>query len=240
MKFGQTQFGVVIPAYNEPRLKLLLERFDFSKTTHVVVVNDGSTDDSISKIENFPVKIISHESRCGVGAAIRTGLNYLKESKFEIAVVMAGNNKDNPDEIPNLLKAIEDGADYVQGSRYLGSKQLGAMPFLRRLATRIVPILWSIRFRRRFTEVTNGFRSYKLSLLNHPDIDIEQDWLNKYELEFYIHYKVLELGFKYAEVPVSKVYPSDGMSISKIKLFGNWDWWSLLRPLVLLSLGMKK
>ena len=57
MKFGQTQFGVVIPAYNEPRLKLLLERFDFSKTPHVVVVNDGSTDDSISKIENFPVKI---------------------------------------------------------------------------------------------------------------------------------------------------------------------------------------
>lgn len=235
------KFGVVIPSYNEPRLAIVLSRFDFSITPHVVVVDDGTEDGSTEVCARYPVTLLRHERRSGVGAAIRTGLLHLRKNGFEVAVVMAGNNKDNPLEIPLLLEPIErNEADYVQGSRYATVGDLGAMPPVRWLITKMAPLPWSLRFGRWMTEVTSGFRAYRLSLLDHPKVDIEQSWLDRYELELYLQYKALALGYRYVEVPVTKVYPSDGQPVSKIKLFRNWDWWSFMRPLVLLTLRIRK
>lgn len=232
------KFGVVVPVFNEPRLALLLPRFDFVATPHVIIVNDGSTDGSAEIASAYPVKLIQHDTRRGVGGALRTGLTYLEQNRFDVAVIMAGNNKDDPAEIPHLLSKIREGADYVQGSRYLIAQHARDTPFRRRVATRAVALLWSVRFLRRLTDVTNGFRSYRLSILKDPRMDISQNWLDRYELEYYLHYKVHSLGYRYAETPVSKRYAKDGLSVSKIRL--RRDLWSLLRPLVLLTLRLRK
>ena len=232
------KFGVIIPAYNEPRLTLLLQRFNFQITPLVVVVNDGSTDDSCQAARSSPVTLLTHDHTRGIGAAIRTGLVHLRQENCDIAVVMAGNNKDNPAEIPQLLAALEQGADYVQGSRFADPTKSEGTPLLRRLLTRMVAFLWSLRFFRNLTDVTNGFRAYRLSLLDDPRIDITQPWLDRYELEYYLHYKVLSCGYKYAEVPVTKIYPQDGLPTSKIRL--TRDLWSLLRPFILLTLRLRK
>lgn len=234
------KFGVVIPVYNEPRLELLLARFDYTVTPLVVVVDDCSTDGSTEICRDYPITVLRHERRSFVGAGIRTGLRHLQAEGCEVAVVIAGNNKDNPAEIPRLLAAIENGADYVQGSRYLGSNELGAMPLLRKFLTFTTPFLWSLRFGRKLTEVTNGFRAYKLSMIEDPRVKIDQSWLDKYELELYLQYKALATGRVYVEVPVSKIYPKDELSNSKIELLWSWDWWSFMRPFVLLTLGLRK
>ncbi len=231
-------FGVIIPSYNEPRLALVLERFDFAATPHVIIVDDGTTDGSIDVVKKYPVTLLRHERRSGVGAAIRTGLDHLKRNGFDVAVVMAGNNKDDSADIPVLLAALAAGADYVQGSRFIDRARSKATPLRRRLLTRLVALAWSVRFGRRLTEITNGFRAYRLSLLDDPAIDLSQDWLDRYELEYYLQYKVLACGYRYREVPVSKRYPNDGMSTSKIKLAR--DLWSLLRPIVLLTLRLAR
>lgn len=232
------RFGVIVPVFNEPRLALLLKRFDFRITPLVIVVDDGSNDGSIASAAEYPVTVLTHAKRSGVGAAIRTGLEHLKKNGAELAVVMAGNNKDDPAEIPSLLARIDAGADYVQGSRYLAAEKGLHTPLKRRLIHRAVAVLWSVRFLRNLTDVTNGFRAYRLALLGDPRLDISQDWLDRYELEYYIHYKVLSLGYRYAEIPVSKVYPKDGQSTSKIRLAH--DYWSLLRPLFLLTLHLRR
>lgn len=230
-------FGVVIPVYNEPRVALLLEKFDLSVTPIVVIVDDGSDDGSTNIAREYDVTVLRTEVRNGVGAAIRTGLMHLRDIGCSIAVVMAGNNKDDPADIPTLLSVLRDGVDYVQGSRYLQADRRHGTPMGRQILTRAVAWAWSVRFGRRLTDVTNGFRAYRLSLLDDPRINLSQPWLNRYELEYYLHYKVLSLGYRYAETPVWKRYAADGASTSKIRL--TRDLWSLVRPLVLLTFRLK-
>ncbi len=237
-KTGGVSFGVVIPVYNEPRLALVLRRFDFNVTPHVIIVDDGSEDGSTAVAAEYPVTLLKHEKRTGVGAGIRTGLLHMKKKGLETAVTMAGNNKDDPADIPILIEAINGGADYVQGSRYLLPDRALDTPLKRRIITRAVAYLWSARFMRRLTDVTNGLRAYRLALLDDPRIDLSQEWLSRYQLEYYLHYKVLSLGYQYREVPVWKRYPTDGLPASKIKL--SRDAWSLLSPLVLLTFRLRK
>jgi dolichol-phosphate mannosyltransferase len=229
-------FGVIVPVHNEPRLRRVLARFDSAIAPHVVVVDDGSTDGCTAAAAEYPVTVLKHATRRGVGAAIRNGLLHLKANGVDVAVVMAGNNKDNPQEIPLLLSAIQ-GVDYVQGSRYLDRQNAKLTPFSRRLLTRAAALVWTMRFWTRMTDVTNGFRAYRLKLLGDSRVNICQEWLDRYELEYYLHYKAHSLGYRCVEVPVSKCYPVDGLPVSKIQL--SRDWWSLCRPLVLLTAGLR-
>jgi dolichol-phosphate mannosyltransferase len=75
-------------------------------------------------------------------------------------------------------------------------------------------------------------------LFDDPAIDIDQVWLGRYEMEYYIHYKVLKLGYRLVEAPVSMVYPAERKNYSKIKPFVGW--WSMIRPWIFLILKLRK
>ncbi len=153
---------------------------------------------------------------------------------------MAGNDKDNPNEISNVVNPIsEDGYDFVQGSRYRAEKGIGGdMPLYRKFATKLHPMLMSLITGAKVTDSTNGFRAFKLSFLNDKNIDIDQSWLDKYELEPYLLYKAIKLGYRFCEAPVTKIYPSKKLGYTKMKPFIGW--WSILKPLFVLGLGIKK
>jgi len=161
------------------------------------------------------------------------------ENDFCIAVVLAGNNKDDPREISRLLEPIiKEECDYVQGSRFLTGGKRVKNPFLRGIFSRFYPFLWTLLTNVRCSDVTNGFRAYRLKIFEDPRINIWQRWLDDYELEYYIHYKVLTLGFKTVEVPVSKIYSHRNKGgYSQISPFR--DWWRIVRPLFYLRLGTK-
>jgi dolichol-phosphate mannosyltransferase len=152
---------------------------------------------------------------------------------------MAGNNKDEPREIPRLVQPIvEAGYDLVQGSRFLPGGGYGNMPRYRVLATKLHPFLFSLAARKWVTESTNGFRAFRTALLRDPRIDWRQPWLDKYELEPYLLFKAIRLGYRTTEAPVTKIYPPKKLGYTKMKpIIG---WWSILRPVVYLGLGLKK
>jgi dolichol-phosphate mannosyltransferase len=87
------------------------------------------------------------------------------------------------------------------------------------------------------TDVTNGFRAYRLALLEDPRIRVRQTWLDRYELEYYIHWKAITLGYRVREVPVSKTYPARTRNYSKIRPI--IDWWHMVRPALLLALHLR-
>jgi dolichol-phosphate mannosyltransferase len=206
----------------------------------IAVVDDGSTDRSVEISRDSGATVLSLGRTLGVGAALRVGYSYAVDCNYDVAVVMAGNNKDAPEEIPYLLEPIAQGrADFVQGSRFLKkAANFGDMPMYRRLATRVHPLLFTLAARHYVTESTNGFRAIHRRVLTDARLRLDQAWLNNYELEPYLYLRTIQLGYRTTEVPVSKIYPDRKLGQTKMRPITGW--WSILRPLVYLGLGLKE
>jgi dolichol-phosphate mannosyltransferase len=99
-------------------------------------------------------------------------------------------------------------------------------------------MLFSMFAGKRMTDTTNGFRAIRLSILDDPRINLDQEWLNQYELEPYIFFKSIRLGYKVGEAPVTKIYPPKKLGYTKMKPITGW--WSILKPIFVLGFGIKK
>ena len=223
----------------EQKIGKVVRRTPRDVVDELLVVDDGSRDDSVRVSEAGGARVVKLGGTLGVGAALRTGFRLALEGGYDVCVVIAGNNKDSPEEIPLLLDPIAEGrADFVQGSRFLkAGANFGEMPGYRRLATRIHPLLFSLVAGRRVSESTNGFRAVHRRILEDPRIDLAQTWLDQYELEPYLYLKAIRLGYRTVEVPVTKVYPPRSLGQTKMRPISGW--WSILRPLVWVGLGLR-
>jgi dolichol-phosphate mannosyltransferase len=228
--------------YNTEELtRVALSKFPPVRPYDLLLVDDGSTDGTAALLDGFPAPVIHHEGNRGLGAAIKTGYRYALDGGYDIVVIMAGNNKDDPAEIPRLVRPIvEDGYDYVQGSRFRDGGSHANLPATRRVLVKTHARLLRALTGCRATDAINGFRAYRLALLADPRIDVWQGWLDHYELESYLHYKVLTLGYRFTEVAVSKSYPSPTARGKYSHIRPIIDWWVILRPLVFLKLGLRK
>ena len=231
---------VTVLTFNEgQKLQALVRRFPQNRDYEILFIDDGSNDGSHEFLRDTDSPVIRHEENIGVGAGIREAVTWGRERGFEVIVIMAGNGKMLPEEIPQLLEPIlEDRADYVQGSRYLGGSRSPNLPLFRRVMIKLFTLMVNIATGYPGTDITCGFRAYRLNLFDNPEIDICQDWLGRYEMEYYIHYKALKLDYRVAEAPVSMVYPKEKKDYSKIKPFTGW--WSMVRPWVFLILRLKR
>jgi dolichol-phosphate mannosyltransferase len=241
------KIGVIIPVYGDgDSVCWILGRFKESLLNTVCLVVDVPLKRAMDKIREaarhagVTVHIIKNRHRTGVGSSLRQGLAYLLSTEHDIAVIMAGNGKDDPAEIDRMIEpVVQDECDYVQGSRYLAGGKSVKLPLVRVIFNRLYPFLWSLLTQRRCTDVTNGFRCYKLDILGDHRISLNQAWLSGYSLEYYLHYKALALGYRVREVPVSKTYRFNHKGgYSKIQPLK--DWWPILSPLTLLFLGVRK
>src|SRR5215831_16368671 len=231
----------VAPAWNEgERIARVVRAVPGDVVETTVVVDDGSIDDTAEHAENAGAQVIRSSGNRGVGAAIRSGIDYAIEHGYDIVVVVSGGGKTPPEQIPRLLEPILNGnADLAQGSRYLDGGEYLRMPLRRKIGTRGYTFLFSLFCFHRVTDASSGFRAIKLSLFNDKRINLWQDWLDRYELEPYLLFKALRLGHKVVEVPVTIEYPkTDGIAYTKMRALT--DWWKIFRPILFLGLGLKR
>src|SRR5882724_4395696 len=222
-------------AYNErDKIRRTVARHPRDRNYDLMVMDDGSTDGAVKALESDKVLVLRNEHNKGIGYAMKQVFQYALDHGYDVLVIQAGNDKDDPLEIPALLAPLErDAADFVQGSRYLGGGGFGNMPRYRVFATRVVhPLVFSMAARKRVTESTNGFRAFRTSILRDPRIDWRQDWLDRYELEPYLMLKAIRLGYRHVEVAVTKIYPPHRQGYTKMR--PGIDWWSILRPVIYL------
>lgn len=232
---------ILIPAYNEQgKTVKVVKDIPRGVVDEVVVIDDGSTDRTPMEVKEEGAILLQHRKRLGIGAAIRTGIGYALEKDFTIIVVMAGNGKDDPNQIPLFLDPlIRDEFDYIQGSRYVQGGYYGKMPLHRFLFTKMYSLAVWMLTGSKITDGTNGFRAYKSSILKDKRINLYQDWLDE-SLEYYLSIKVIKLGYRVKEVPVTKIYPQNVPyeQYTKVKPFKGW--FKRIAPLFYLTLGIKK
>ncbi len=230
----------LLPAHNEEKnIEQLIQRFPPDSVQKIVIVNDGSTDLTAAKAKNAGAHVLDHSRRLGCGPSVRTGLDYALRAGFDVAVVVAGNGKDDPAQVEMLLEPLRSGrADMVQGSRYLAGGVSKNMPLHRKIGTRAYSFLFSCLCGKRITDGTNGFRALRTQILRDDRIRLEQDWLSNYEVESYLFFQAIRFGYRVQEVGVSKIYPPGKREYTQMRPFR--DWWSHFRPALLLRLGIKR
>ncbi|UCD16657.1 MAG: glycosyltransferase family 2 protein, partial [Candidatus Zixiibacteriota bacterium] len=181
-----------------------------------------------------------HKVNRGVGAAIRTGIAYGIENEFDIGTILSGDDQHEPAEIERVVGPIIAGQyDFIQGSRRLpGGRVVNDRPF-RKVTTQLYSLFFSILVGKRITDATNGFRAFRLSMFRDCDINLEQDWLDRYELEPYILYKAIRAKqIRMKEVPITIYYHENRKHFTKMKPFR--DWWRLAKPMIYLGLKLRK
>src|SRR3989338_730689 len=228
----------VIPAYYEESRIGITVRKTKPFVDLVVVVDDGSADKTSEEAEKNGAVVIKHEKNKGAGAAIRTGINYGLKNKYDVCVVLGGDDQDDPHQIPSLLEDRKEGYDFVQGSRNLDGGKTVNIPLFRKITTTSYSFLFKILTGFPITDGSNGFMAFKLYLLNDKRINLRQKWLERYELEPYLFYKSIIYKYKVIESPVTKRYPYDHKEYSKMVPLV--DWWRMIKPLLYLKLRIKK
>jgi glycosyltransferase involved in cell wall biosynthesis len=228
---------LVLPALNEAgKIGRTIAKVPPGIVDTVLLVDDCSTDGTPEEAAALGAEVVRHPVNMGVGAAIRTGIHYAHDHGYDVVVVAASDDQDIPAEIPRLLQPIDEGrAEFVQGSRYRRGGKRIHHPLSRTMMTWFYSLLFSILAFRRVTDGTNGFRAFLTSTaLSFP---LDQDWLNRYELEPYLYMRCLQRGVA-MEVPVTKVYPQQ-RKIGYTKMRPFRDWWRIFRPLLLVRLGIR-
>lgn len=237
----RTPYCVCIPVINEgQRLLRQLDRMaKLMSAADVIVADGGSTDGSTDPdvLASTGVRALLRKKGKGrLGAQLRMAFAYALAQGYRGVVTVDGNDKDGVEAIPRFINALEEGYDFVQGSRYVSGGQGINTPLVRHLAVKLIHAP-TIAFLAGFpyTDTTNGFRAYSGRLLSDAKLGIFRDVFDHYEILAYVSVKAPRLGYKVKEIPVVRAYPEKGRIPTKISPFRGSLY--LMRVLVDLALG---
>lgn len=220
---------ILVPAFNEA--KNIARVIDGCQEwgLPVVVVDDGSTDTTVSEAERVGATVIKHPENLGKGVGLVTGFNFAEKAGFEAVVTVDADGQHDPKLIGKFLDEYSaTGADVIVGSRM---HNLKPMPWLRRYTNRTSSLIISKIIGRRITDTQSGFRLVKTRV-----------WLEanpkkpRYAAESELLIEVARRGGTIREVPISTIYAGskskmnpllDGARFLKLALEA---WLSFKRP----------
>lgn len=221
---------VIIPCLDEgPRIRTLVQDvLASSPDLDVLIIDDGSTDDTATEAEAAGAAVVRLPFNLGYGAALQTGYKYALEAGYDRVVQMDGDGQHPVSELAPLLERLDSGdVDLVVGSRFLGRADY-RIPIARLLGIQLFSRLTSALARRRITDPTSGLQAMNRKVLAF------------YQQDFYPYdypdgdmlLRVQYAGLRFEEVPVVMVGGPPGKSMH-----------SGLRPIyyvykLLLSLGL--
>jgi len=200
---------VIIPAYNEERSigKVIEDVKTHFQQADILVINDGSTDDTSGKAKNCSVTVLDLPYNLGIGGAMQAGYKYAFEKEYDVAIQVDGDGQHAPKEIRKLFEnLVKNGNDMTIGSRFLGRSAYRAST-MRRVGIVILSMVVSVLIRQKVTDPTSGFRAASRKAIRVFALDYPQD---------YPEPEVLVLlsrnGLKIEEVPVKIEQRSYGES----------------------------
>lgn len=201
----ENEVCAVIPTYQNAKTLLKVVADVHRVVDTVFVVDDGSNDGTAALLDKAtgnerPEKVLTHPKNCGKGAALKTGLTYARQQGFRYAVTVDADGQHRADDIPTLLKAVEEEPDALAiGSRGLQHEN---MPAKSTFANRFSNFWFALQTLQRLPDTQSGLRVYPLQRLHGLR------WMSaRYEAELTLLVFSAWAGVKLLPVPVSVYYP---------------------------------
>lgn len=200
---------IVIPAYNAARhLNELVERIIRSvPKLDILIVNDGSTDDTAEILATLPVRHLSLVQNSGKGAALLAGFDYARRNNYTAVLTLDADLQHAPEEIPRLLRKYSTQV-IVIGARKVTQS---SMPLQRKLSNSVTSLIISIFSGQCVRDSQSGFRLFPISLLDNLDLKCSD-----YDLESELLFKSGAAGIEIVEVAVSTIYRQANSHISPV------------------------
>jgi glycosyltransferase involved in cell wall biosynthesis len=152
----------IVPALNEAGsiAQTVAELHRYAAGFDVLVIDDGSTDDTAAVAAAAGARVISMPFNVGIGGAVQCGYLFARDNGYEVAVQVDGDGQHDPRDIPRLLAALaeEPAVEMITGSRFLADDGGYRSSPLRRVGIRVFAALVSLITRQRVTDATSGFR----------------------------------------------------------------------------------
>lgn len=201
----ENEVCAVIPTYQNAKTLLKVVADVHRVVDTVFVVDDGSNDGTAALLDKAtgnerPEKVLTHPKNCGKGAALKTGLTYARQQGFRYAVTVDADGQHRTDDIPALLKAVEEEPDALAiGCRGLQHEN---MPAKSTFANRFSNFWFALQTLQRLPDTQSGLRVYPLRCLHGLR------WMSaRYEAELTLLVFSAWAGVKLLPVPVSVYYP---------------------------------
>lgn len=220
---------VTIPTYNEAlNIERIIESVQHvakrtkGYTFRLLIIDDRSPDGTAKIARKLDAQYgnihVVSGAKEGLGKAYIRGFLYaLKQEKFDIAITMDADMSHDPEDIPSLLLAIVDGADYVIGSRYVTGGTSGNLPLMRRINSRVANFVARrlVGIQEPVHDLTGGFKAIRREALEQ--IDLKDMRAKGYFFQVNLLHAFLVKGFAVREVPITFVNRSLGDSKLKLK-----------------------
>ena len=192
---------ISIPAYNEERdigrtiIEIKEALKEFSYNYKILVLNDGSRDNTVKVAEEQGAIVVSHRRNKGLAETFRSEMKECLERKAAIIVHTDADGQYDPRQIPVLIQKVQQGYDLVLGSRFRGRIQY--MPFAKKMGNILFSKILSSLTKVRITDSTTGFRAFTAELAR------EIDFINTFTYTQEQIIKAAKQGFKISEIPVN-------------------------------------
>jgi len=229
-------YCVIIPVINEgARIRNLLSRMaavNVHTYADIIIVDGGSRDGSLelSALKELSVSGLLLKTGPGkLSSQLRCGYAFALEQGYKGIVTIDGNDKDDPDAIPQFIEALKQGYDFVQASRFVKGGVAENTPASRDFAIRFIhaPML-SLFSGFKWTDTTQGFRAYSRKMLLDPRVAPFRNIFQTYELLAYLSYRAPKLGFRCIEIATVRRYPKGEVPTKISAISGNWAVLSIL------------
>lgn len=218
------KYCVGIPLLNEgERIKKELESMkenNISDIADIIIFDGGSNDNSVEINFLKSVNVRTLLTKIGEGkqgAQFRMGFDYILNEGYEGIITIDGNNKDGVEYIKDFINKLEEGYQFIQGSRFIKGGIHKNTPLFRYLSVKLIHAPWiSFMSGFHYTDTTSAYRGISSKILLDKNINIFRNIFSGYELLFYMSVAVSKFGYKICEIPVSRIYPKNTKTPTKI------------------------
>ncbi len=226
----KTKYCLLIPNFNEQ--DHLLSQIEKMKTQGIFDIvdtvlcdagsTDGSADPEMLRDAGFCALLVRH-GKGRYSTDIRMGMGWAFEQGYKGVITVDCNDKDDTSAVPRFIEKLDEGYDYIQGSRFIRGGYHENTPFVRLAAIKLIMVpLMSLGAHRFLTDSSNGFRAYSMRFLTDERVNPFREEFYLHEIVYYLPSIACRLKFRVIEIPVTRVYPATGEVPSHATMSDNW------------------